>query len=104
MAGNGKVDVPNELQFEGVTLIFGDEMPAKTTGRGTTKYDPIIDGIRTHPRALAGEPVRMAGVKPSGVANLKKRYADILFETRGGKENPTVWATIKSTSEDLVDA
>ena len=93
---NGK---PTELTIEGVTLIFGEEMPPRTTGKGTTKYDPIVDAIRE--KATPGTPVRMVGVKVSGVAGLKKRYSDIHFETRGGKENPSVWATLR---EELVDA
>jgi hypothetical protein len=100
---NGKV--PTELTIEGVTLVFGEEMPDRTRGKsGTSKYDAIVEAIRSHPLALAGQPVRLDGVKPSGVSPLKKRYSDINFETRGGKENPSVWATIKSTEEEMTSA
>lgn len=94
---NGKQ--PTELTIEGVTLVFGEEMPSRSTGKGTTKYEPIVEAIRE--KATPGIPVRMVGVKVSGVAGLKKRYSDIHFETRGGKENPSVWATLR---EELVDA
>lgn len=95
---NGKSQ-PSELTIEGVTLIFGEEMPPRSTGKGTTKYDAIVETIRE--KAVPGMPIRLAGVKVSGVAGLKKRYSDIHFETRGGKDNPTVWATLR---EELVDA
>lgn len=94
---------PTELTIEGVTLVFsGFEMPAKTTGKGASKNDLIVAAIRDN--AIAGQPVWMQGTKTSAVAGLKKKYPDIHFETRGGKENPSVYATVRKASEELVSA